>query len=330
MLIFSIIIPNYNHANFLQQRIKSILQQSMQDFEIIILDDASTDNSREIIEGYRSNNKITHIVLNEKNSNSLLAQWKKGIELAKGDWIWIAESDDIANRGFLEQCVNDIQKHQTAGLWYSDSNVLDETTQKITSRFSERRNSIFKTQKWNNAYFQNGITEINEYLKYDCTVNNVSAAVFKRDLALPIVQATQFRYYADWYLFLQLCLVTDICYSPKSLNTYRRHPNSLLNAETSLVNSKKEYFEILKLLYNSNEVTAKKKLLSHFAFNYLSFGVFKDGRGKIFSIIKSYFASDQRLAGKVLSKIFLIKLFYQRYKAKFELTDKPTPGSKLF
>ena len=330
MPFFSVIIPNYNHAPFLRQRIDSVLNQTYTNFEIILLDDYSTDNSREIIEEYRSDNKVSHIILNEKNSNSLLLQWKKGIELAKGDWIWIAESDDIADSRFLEECANDIQNHPTAGFWYSDSNVLNDLTREIISRFSERKNSIFKTKKWNHAYFQNGITEINDCLKYDCTVNNVSAAVFKRDLAFPILQQeTRFRYYADWYLFLQLCLLTDIYYSPKPLNVYRFHTGSLLNAKTSLVNSKKEYFEILRLLYNSNRVTDKKQLLSHYTFNYLSFGVLKDGPGKMFSIIKSYFASDKRLAGKVLSKIFLIKLFYQRYKAKFELTDKQTPGSKL-
>lgn len=321
MSFFSVIIPNYNHARFLRERIDSVLNQTYTDFEIILLDDHSSDNSREIIEEYRSNKKITHIIFNENNSGSLLTQWNKGIGLATGNWIWIAESDDIADPYFLEECANNIPNHPTAGLWYSDSNILNETTKKITSRFSERKNSIFKKQKWSHSYFQNGIAEINECLKYDCTVNNVSAAVFKRDLAPPLLQqAAQFSYYPDWYFFLKLCLLTDICYSSKSLNTYRFHSGSVSNAETSLVNSKKEYFEILKLLYNSNKVTGKNELLSHYSFNYLSFGILKDGPGKMFSIIRSYFVSDKRLAGKVLAKIFLVKLFYQRYKAKFELT----------
>ena len=116
MPFFSVIIPNYNHALFLRQRIDSVLNQTYTDFEIILLDDHSPDNSREIMEEYRSNKKISHIVLNEKNSNSLLLQWKKGIALAKGDWIWIAESDDIADPGFLEECANNILDHPTVGL----------------------------------------------------------------------------------------------------------------------------------------------------------------------------------------------------------------------
>lgn len=321
MPFFSVIIPNYNHVRFLRERINSVLNQTYTDFEIILLDDHSSDNSREIAEEYRPNEKISHIVFNEKNSGSLLTQWNKGIGLATGDWIWIAESDDIADPYFLEECAANISGHPEAGLFYCDSKILDETAQKVTSVFSQRKNSVFDTQKWNNAYCNTGINEINEYFKYDNIINNVSAAVFKKESALRVLDPKkQFRYYADWYFFLQLCLLTDICYSPKPLNTYRFHTGSLLNAETSLLQSKKEYFEILKLLYTNSKVTGKKELFDHFTFNYLSFGIIKDGPGKMFAILKNYFASDKKLAVKVLLKIFLIKLFYQRYKAKFELT----------
>lgn len=92
----SVIIPNYCHARFLNQRIDSVLNQTYSDYEVIILDDCSTDNSREIIESYRNHPKISHIVYNEKNSGSTFIQWEKGFELARGEYIWIAESDDVA------------------------------------------------------------------------------------------------------------------------------------------------------------------------------------------------------------------------------------------
>ena len=98
----SVILPNYNHSSFLKKRIDSIINQSFQDFDIIILDDCSTDCSREIIEEYRSNVNITNIVYNEINSGSTFKQWKKGIELAKGKFIWIAESDDYADESFFK------------------------------------------------------------------------------------------------------------------------------------------------------------------------------------------------------------------------------------
>ena len=83
--LVSIIIPNYNHARFLDERMQSVLGQTYQNFEVIILDDRSTDNSREVIEKYRSNPKVRKILFNDTNSGSPFRQWKKGMELASGD-----------------------------------------------------------------------------------------------------------------------------------------------------------------------------------------------------------------------------------------------------
>ena len=100
--LVSVIIPSYNHEKFLKERIDSVLNQTFQDFELIILDDLSPDNSREIIESYRAHPKVSQIIYNEKNSGSTFFQWNKAVlSLAKGEFIWIAESDDVADPKFL-------------------------------------------------------------------------------------------------------------------------------------------------------------------------------------------------------------------------------------
>ncbi|MEJ7913050.1 MAG: glycosyltransferase family 2 protein, partial [Chitinophagaceae bacterium] len=76
----SVIIPNYNHAEYLHQRIQSVLDQTWPHFEIIILDDCSTDNSKQIIEEYRYHDKVGAIIFNPVNSGSTFKQWIKGIE----------------------------------------------------------------------------------------------------------------------------------------------------------------------------------------------------------------------------------------------------------
>jgi glycosyltransferase involved in cell wall biosynthesis len=68
--IVSVIIPNYNHAPFLKERIESVLNQSFQDFEVILLDDCSTDNSRDIIEQYRHHPRVSNIIFNEQNTGN--------------------------------------------------------------------------------------------------------------------------------------------------------------------------------------------------------------------------------------------------------------------
>jgi glycosyltransferase involved in cell wall biosynthesis len=99
----SVIIPNYNHADYLPARIDSVLQQTHQNLEVILMDDCSSDNSREIITRYAAQDARIRVVLNEQNSGSTFKQWNKGIALARGEYIWIAESDDVADSTFLEK-----------------------------------------------------------------------------------------------------------------------------------------------------------------------------------------------------------------------------------
>ncbi len=92
MQTISVIVPNYNHARFLKRRIDSILNQTYQDFELILLDDCSSDDSCDILLSYKDNPHVSQIVFNDENSGTPFKQWDKGIRMAKGKWIWIAES----------------------------------------------------------------------------------------------------------------------------------------------------------------------------------------------------------------------------------------------
>lgn len=325
--MFSVLITTHNQANWLKERINSVLKQYYEDFEVIILDNHSTDGSATIIEQYRTHPKVTHIVINKENSGRPITLWQRGVKIAKGDWIWIAEGDDFADPGFLSACKKDIDNNPSIGLWYCDSNILDEASGKIIRRFSERRNAIFKNRKWNTAYCQDGIKEVNECLKYDCTVNNMSAAVFKRELIAPLLTSLPpYVYYADWWICLQVCFQADICYNPEPLSTYRRHSQNFSSTETSLFQTKSEYFEILKLLYYHERVTDKKQLINHFAYNFLSYSFFKDGMGKGSVLLKKYFASDRKLAAIVFNGIVGSRIFPSFYKKNYELKD---PGESV-
>lgn len=81
----SVIIPNYNYARFLQQRIDSVLAQTYTDYEIILLDDASTDDSVSILNHYKTNSRITHLEINSVNTGSPFAQWQKGLVCLVGN-----------------------------------------------------------------------------------------------------------------------------------------------------------------------------------------------------------------------------------------------------
>ena len=121
----SVIIPNYNHEPYLRQRIDSVLAQTFGDFEVILLDDCSSDSSPTIIESYRHHPKVSRIVLNEQNSGSTFAQWKRGLALARGRYVWIAESDDYADPEFLATLVPLLDADPSAAMAFTGSHMVD-------------------------------------------------------------------------------------------------------------------------------------------------------------------------------------------------------------
>ena len=127
--LVSVIIPNYCHSKYLDERINSVLSQSYQNFEIIILDDCSPDGgaSRRVIEKYRSNPHVSHILYNDENSGSTFVQWNKGFSLAKGDYIWIAESDDSCDDRLLEALVALLDKSASISVAFCKSVAFNES-----------------------------------------------------------------------------------------------------------------------------------------------------------------------------------------------------------
>ena len=123
--LVSIIILNYNHEKFLNQRINSILNQTFQDFELILMDDKSSDNSLKILNKYTNHPKVSHIVVNESNSGSPFKQLVKGLNICKGSFIWIAESDDYSEPDFLEKTIGLFRKDNKLSLVYTDSKIVD-------------------------------------------------------------------------------------------------------------------------------------------------------------------------------------------------------------
>ena len=102
----TVIVPNYNHARFLPEQLNSIYRQTYRNFEVILLDDASSDESVSVLKKYaslHSDRTICHF--NETNSGGVFYQWKRGLEIASGDLIWIAESDDFCSPDFLSELV---------------------------------------------------------------------------------------------------------------------------------------------------------------------------------------------------------------------------------
>lgn len=242
----SVIIPNYNHALYLRQRIDSVLNQTFQDFEIIILDDLSSDNSREIIRPYENNPKVSHIVYNTINSGSPFQQWKKGINLAQGEWIWIAESDDIADENFLNTLIKYIQHTPDTAVIYSASYLIDENAEIITDTWKTFDNNV---KKWNENFVENGKKYITELLYQRNYIPNASAVLFKKTLVDDSLfdNISTMKFAGDWLFWSKILETSDIFYCSEKLNYCRIHQQNTRAIKNSSLEKKRfeEYFQVL-------------------------------------------------------------------------------------
>ena len=212
--LVSVIIPNYNHARFLDERIQSVLNQTYQNFELIILDDKSTDNSVEIINNYKNNPHVSHIVVNGENSGSTFKQWHKGFELAKGDVVWIAESDDSCEVNMLETLIKGYVEHD-AVLAFCRSCKYDVDGKK----------SVYTHQNFlSGNMIMSGKDFISNYMVQYNAVANASSAIFNRKVAMSIdKQYMAMRGEGDWLFWIELMEHGNVCFYDKEMNFFRFH-----------------------------------------------------------------------------------------------------------
>jgi glycosyltransferase involved in cell wall biosynthesis len=229
----SVIVPNYNYERYLTLRMESILKQTYPVYEIIILDDASTDGSVEIAGKYVQERENVTLIRNETNSGSVFKQWAKGLQAAKGDYTWIAEADDLCESNFLEELMTCFDKDADVVMAYCQSKQIDDKGRVLADNYLEYTNDIDK-DKWRNDYIRDGEKEIADTLAIKNAVPNVSAVVFKkRDIGPILDELVKFRVAGDWFFYVWLLRQGKMGYRAQSLNLHRRHDKGVTKSEVT-------------------------------------------------------------------------------------------------
>jgi glycosyltransferase involved in cell wall biosynthesis len=228
--LVSVIVPNYNYSKYLNERLNSIFNQTFKDFEVIILDDNSTDDSRDMIKKYKKDYDI-RIAYNEINSGSVFAQWQKGVDLARGEYIWIAEADDSADPNFIESLLGSFDDPKV-GISYCSSHVIDSESN-VTKDFYKNCDfySDVKIQdKWQSNYCSDGYEELSEGMAIKNTIPNVSGTIIRRDAFkhIDFDIAKKLKTGGDWYVYIAILANWKISYNSNSMNYHRRHNKSVI------------------------------------------------------------------------------------------------------
>jgi len=224
----SIIVPNYNHAHYLPQRLESIFGQTFQDFEVFLMDDASSDESVEILKRYADRDDV-HLILNEENSGSPFNQWLKAFSLVQGDIIWIAESDDLSELNFLEKLLPAFDDPEVK-LAYCASKVIGENGV-VRGEYADMEylRSISEN-RWKEPYCIPADQEVDEAFGIKNTMLNISAVLFRRTEFSNEFSKTigDMHVGGDTFLILNVMHDGKVFYEPSPLNFHRRHKDSIV------------------------------------------------------------------------------------------------------
>lgn len=247
--LVSVIIPNYCHAKYLDQRIQSVLNQTYQNFEVIILDDCSPDNgaSRDVIEKYRGDSHVSHIVYNTENSGSTFKQWDKGFGLAEGELIWIAESDDSCEPSFLFELIKPlINNHEMVisfcrSIAFNDDGIIGPVGQNIKEGKSP------------------GPVFIHDYMSSGTGILNASSAVFRKSSLSKIPKDYQtYSGAGDRLFWIYLAEQGTVSYLEKGLNHFRTHLSNTTNKKNLDGTNQREDKKILDYIFTRGYISAKE------------------------------------------------------------------------
>lgn len=283
----SIIVPNYNHRKYLGERIESILSQTFDDYELILLDDCSTDGSQELIMSYKDNPKVSHIIFNEKNTGSPFLQWEKGIKLAEGKYIWIAESDDTADSEFLNMTVRELDAHPEASLCMTGSHFIDENGKSVDHIYEK---SFDDWEEDGKGYVYDSIY----YLKYRMmngnSVYNASMVLFRKEGCMENLSTDFFkmRYCGDWLFWIEQIRKGKVIEYHKKLNNFRKHSANTTSKGAADGNAIIEIATIKSMLYrqfhNARLLILKDKSELYYAVRHLA-GVKEERKNELLEIL---------------------------------------------
>ena len=240
----SIVVPNYNHARYLRKRMDSIFAQSYHDFEVILLDDGSTDESREILSSYAGEPRVK-MAFNEENSGSVFRQWNKGAGMASGRLLWFAESDDFAEPRFLERMVRILEEQPQVTFAFCRSWTVGEND--VRCGYADWYFERLERDRWSEDFVAAGLEECRRSFVICAPVPNASAALVRREAYEKVGgPGEQLRLCGDYKLWASLALEGKVAYVSEPLNSYRTHSYSVRVKTQSGMVDIAEYFYVMR------------------------------------------------------------------------------------
>ncbi len=235
MTDISIVTASYNYENYIKETIESVQNQTYKDWEMIVVDDGSKDNSVEVIKSYCNQDKRIKLFQHENGQNKGLAETVKfGIEQAQGKWIIFLESDDTITPDYIEKKLKIIEKYPNVDVVFNGINMFGEkeTIEEQIPYFEKQKKILDKIT------FPSSLKKA--YQKtYINLIPTFSCVMAKKDVFKNIDYDSPIKKCLDLYIWLQLARDCIMYYTDEKLTNWRMHKTSYINSKTA---SPEEYF----------------------------------------------------------------------------------------
>ena len=301
----SIIVPVYNVEEYLRQCLDSLINQTLNEIEIICVNDGSTDNSLKILEEYQQENSRIKII-NKKNEG-LGAARNSGMEHAKGDYIGFVDSDDWVDLTMFEKLYNNAKK-------YNSDIVMCPIYSSDDNKESDNNFSYFNLECFNEDYdnivFDN--TKTKKFIFRICVTafNKIYRNNFLKKINAKFPEGVIFEdnpfFYKTFLNANKITLIRDFLYFYRA-----KRPNSIIS------NANKNYFDVIKIHKISRNILFSEDKFQDLKYDFLNYQI-----GSIF--YRYYQVSDDH------KKEFfdLIKIDFQDMNLKNFEINKLNPNSK--
>jgi len=239
----SVVFTSYNHKEYLEQALESLINQTFSNFELIIVDDCSTDGSQDILKRYAGDERVKLHLL-EENSGSYVSASNYGFNYATAEYVIFAQCDDFSEKNQLYELIKSAEENQNVAVVFSSSNLIDENGNFILCDFDIRTN-LFKIYHKSNSIIH--FKEMNNYLLNSCVIPNLSAALIKKSVLEEFnLFSNKYFVLADWDLWLKISTKYNFYYIRQPLNNFRQHSTTIRNS----IKLKRQVFEVIEMFYD--------------------------------------------------------------------------------
>lgn len=220
----SIVITSYNYQKYLKDTINSVISQTCSDWEMIVVDDASTDCSVDIINEFAKNDSRIKLIQNKENLG-LKKSLQIGLKNCSGQWIAFLESDDMWRADYLEKKSSIINEHPDTVLIFNDVELFgDENKIKLIKPSFERNKKfldkqVFPKNMFRDLNVQNRIVTFSSVMVKKEALNNINWDV-------PVDKLL------DWWLYIQIAYKNNFFYIPEKLTRWQIHPKSYITKKS--------------------------------------------------------------------------------------------------